>query len=552
MERGIYRGGLPKPDPSGAWRPYVGKYRNGKPARFTIGNRRDISEGEARRRLESVRDLFDKQCEKLGLTHWHGDVLETARQIAAGQPGTIQFEKGDGGFHLSRAFGRVAEKYTGVDPVRAFEDEELARLVFATGVPPDDPEHYRKVISALSELVRTHVQSAVAKITGRMTEKFGPAVVEKVPSDPLDSETRTFHEALKAYRDHIEKTGDRNEWQKLKSYPLRCQDRARWLESAHADFPVFQLDLARMEELVAHWRNRPETALGKRCSLDHSRHMIDELFRVFSWLDNQPDWKWDMPKGAKQIKRKTVPLEQDFAAKRVRRITATTYTPEQLAIIAKRLDRCGKMMLGLAVNCGMGPAEFGRVEIDDIFPNQIHPEANLLGLDWIANWIMFDRRKTGEYGEWLLWSPVADLLKWGIERSRSLGVKRLAVRETGTSWYADHTENAAAYLGKWWQSQPSATHLQSGVVTAIAKEIEGFPRLTLKSLRKVLPNAVRTDFGKEVADLAVAHSVGRSEMVDRYSDKPYRKLHEAIRAMESKFAPFLETLGQPDSDQRQA
>jgi hypothetical protein len=280
--------------------------------------------------------------------------------------------------------------------------------------------------------------------------------------------------------------------------------------------------------------------------------MIDELFRVFSWLDNQPDWKWGMPKGAKHIKRKTVALDQDFAAKRVRRITATTYTPEQLAIIAKRLDRCGKMMLGLAVNCGMGPAEFGRVEIDDIFPNQIHPEANLLGLDWIATWIMFDRRKTGEYGEWLLWSPVAELLKWAIERSRSLGVKRLAVRETGTSWYADHTENAAAYLGKWWQSQPSATHLQSGVVTAIAKEIEGFPRLTLKSLRKVLPNAVRTDFGKEVADLAVAHSVGRSEMVDRYSDKPYRKLHEAIRAMESKFAPFLEALGQPDSDQRQA
>jgi hypothetical protein len=270
--------------------------------------------------------------------------------------------------------------------------------------------------------------------------------------------------------------------------------------------------------------------------------MMDELFRMLRWLDNQPDWKWEMPKGAKSIKRKPVTLEQDYIAMRVRRITANTYTPDQLAIIAKHLDCSGKMILGLAVNCGMGPAEFGRVEIDDIVFNQRHPEAQLLGIDWTANWIIFDRRQTGEYGEWLLWSPVANLLRWGVERSRSLGARRLVIRDNGKCWYADHTKNSAAYLGKWWQSFPSQIDPHCGVVTAIAKEVEGFPRLTLKTLRKVLPNAVRPDYGKEVADLAVAHSLGRSDMVDKYSDKPYRKLHEAIRAMETKFAPFLDAL----------
>jgi hypothetical protein len=491
-----------------------------------------------------VRDLFDQQCEKLGLSHWHGDVLETARQLAAGRPATVQFDKGDGP-RLSRGVGKWIENYLGIpDPVQEYEDKQLARLVFATGASPAAPEHYRQVMVAISEVVRKQVQRAVAEITGKATEQFGPAVTGKVPADPSQSETRTFHEALQAYRDHIERTGDRNERQELRAYPRRCQDRARWLEAAHADFPLFQLELARLEELVSHWRNRPPTALGKRCSPDHSKHMMGELFRMLCWLENQPDWKWEMPKGAKSIKRKPVTLEQDYIAKRVRRITASTYTPEQLAVIAKRLDRCGKMILGLAVNCGMGPAEFGRVEVDDVLLNQRHPEAHLLGIDWVANWIIFDRRKTGEYGEWLLWSPVADLLNWGMERNRSLGVKRLVVRDNGKNWYADHTENAAAYLGKWWQSQPSKTDPHSGVVTAIAKEIEGFPRLTLKTLRKVLPNAVRPDYGKEVADLAVAHSLGRSAMVDRYSDKPYRKLHEAIRALEAKFAPFLDALSQ--------
>jgi hypothetical protein len=110
-----------------------------------------------------------------------------------------------------------------------------------------------------------------------------------------------------------------------------------------------------------------------------------------------------------------------------------------------------------------------------------------------------------------------------------LGVKRLVVRDSGTSWYADHAENSAAYLSKWWQAMPTEADSHCGVVTAIAKEVEGFPRLTVKTLRKVLPNAVRPDYGKEVADLAVAHSLGRSAMLDKYSDKPYRKLHEAIK-----------------------
>jgi hypothetical protein len=273
--------------------------------------------------------------------------------------------------------------------------------------------------------------------------------------------------------------------------------------------------------------------------------MIGELFAFVRWLDNQPDWRWDMPKGVTGIKRKPVTLEEDYAAKRVLRITANTYTPDQLALIATRLDRFGKMLLGLAVNCGMGPAEFGRVEIEDVLLNQPHPEARLLGIEHSASWLVFDRRKTGEYGEWLLWGPVADLLGWGIERSRSLGVNRLAVRDNGSHLYADHAKNAAIYISKWWQAKPSKTATDCGVVTAIAKEVEGFPRLTVKTLRKVLPNAVRPDYGKEVADLAVAHSLGRSDMVDRYSDKPYGKLHEAIRAMEEKFAPFLDALSQP-------
>lgn len=306
MAAAAYRGKLPKPDPNGVWRPYVGKYRNGKAARFTVGNRRDVSEGEAQRRLDAVRDLYDKQCKAVGLPYWHNDVLETAQQIAAGQSPTIQYANGDGS--PGEALLKAVSKHFGMpELVKDFEDNQLARLVAAAGASPADPVHYRQVIAALSESVRKYVQSTVDEITERAIERFGPAVVGKLPPNPLDAETRTFHDALKAYRDHIDKTGDRDERHKLRPHPRRCQDRARWLEAAHADFPLFELDLARLDELVSYWRNRPETGLGKRCSIDHSSHMTDELFRVLRWLDNQPDWKWEMPRGARALSASQLP-----------------------------------------------------------------------------------------------------------------------------------------------------------------------------------------------------------------------------------------------------
>jgi hypothetical protein len=321
MATTAYRGKLPKPDHSGTWRPYVGRDRNGKSVRFTVGNRRDVSEGVAQRRLDAVRDLFDRQCEALGLSHWHPDVLETARQVAVGQPPTVQYANGDGS-PGARILKLVAKTFGMPDLQENYEDKQLARLVFATGASPAAPEHYRQIIAELSEMVRKQVQSAVAEITGRASAQYGPVVTGRVPTNPLDSETRTFHDAIRAYRQHIDRTGDRDNRHELRPHARRRQDRARWLESTHDDLPLCQLDLARIEELVSHWRNRPATRNGSRCSVEHATKMIDQLLAVLRWVDNQPDWKWAMPKGALSIKRKPVTLEQDFIAKRVRRITA--------------------------------------------------------------------------------------------------------------------------------------------------------------------------------------------------------------------------------------
>ncbi|MGD0901000.1 MAG: hypothetical protein ABR915_24475, partial [Thermoguttaceae bacterium] len=56
------RGGLPKPDSLGRWRPEVGVDHEGTRVRFQVGNKRDTTEAEALKRLNAIRDLYDRQC----------------------------------------------------------------------------------------------------------------------------------------------------------------------------------------------------------------------------------------------------------------------------------------------------------------------------------------------------------------------------------------------------------------------------------------------------------------------------------------------------------
>lgn len=204
------------------------------------------------------------------------------------------------------------------------------------------------------------------------------------------------------------------------------------------------------------------------------------------------------------------------------------------------LNTFEKMVLGVSVNCGMQPAEIGRLEVADVF--SIHPETEEQGC-----WVIFDPPKTYEYGEWILWDEVAALLKWGIERATNLGAERIAVSDNGVPWYREDWTNPETRFGKWWQAIPTEKDHHEGIVTRLSRTIDGFPRLTIKTLRKILPNQARPKYGAEIADLLNARRVNRSgnrrgRDTDRYADRLYDEAKQAILELETKFRPFLDVL----------
>jgi len=525
-----YKGKLPRPDARGYYRPEVGGVR------FTVGRSCDVSGGEAKRRLDMLRLFFDRQCEERSIKFWAGCNLPWAHKVARGEPLLLE----------------ISDKARR-NPGEASEQAIILRTLQEYGLPVqvDDGKTItvgtQQLQNWIDESVRTAVLQAYNKAdkhwAGVLPESLHAELQGAAPEEPENCEYRSFHEALAAYRDYKQENGKKQDNGLPSPSVKKFISWTKTLQKHHEDFAVWQLDGDRLENLVAYWRNRPATPRAKgRISKDYAKHMIDCLWSVCTWLDRSSNWKWEFPRNADKIVRAPHPLDSDRRAFRTRQVSESTYTPDQLATIARSLSKSEKMILGLSVNCAFQPAESGRAEIDDYHPH--HPDTGEYG-----PWFIFHRPKTQVYGQWLLWKEVAALVEWGIDRSRQLNAERLIITDAGEPWYREQNANESVKFGKWWQAIPTEKDPHCGVVTRIQKKQPDFPRNTIKTLRKILPNLIRPKFGREVADVINARAINRDGRmaggeIERYADPLFDKAAEAIRSLEEPFRPFLDALAE--------
>ena len=140
------------------------------------------------------------------------------------------------------------------------------------------------------------------------------------------------------------------------------------------------------------------------------------------------------------------------------------------------------------------------------------------------------RPKTGIYGEHLLWPQVAAAVKPFLD-----GRPYLPMTKTNKPWYRPHSANPQTAFQNWWRS----------VLDRIGNQDEnkGFPRLPFGSLRDLLPNILRAEYGDDVASMALQHGKNKSDnLLDCYANIPFRKLFKATKELEMRFKPFLDKL----------
>lgn len=464
------------------------------------------------RRLEAIRTLYEKQCERFRSNCWIEWVYRVAAGIGAGEPITDRMLGSD----PLRVVAIVAQlRAWGIDI--QIENEATQRK--------GESEHEKHIIESVEKVVQAELQRQV-DLRGDVAK-----VVTHLPNNVLAlSDGKTFHQAINQYRAFLEDTGRRDEKGNLVARVRKCCDRLRYLTEHHSDLPLWKLNLPQLEALAAYWRNRPATRKADRCSKSHAQDMIKELWRFLRWLDNHPDYHWQMPRGADGINRTPVSLPDDDSGEAFQTITKNAYTPEQLAQILRHTDAFGRALIAVCVNCAFGASEIGQWPTSKFSLNQAHPHADKLEMESSENdsWVTGKRPKTEVYGEHLLWPEVARAVAPFLD-----GRQVLPITAAGTPWYRKHSANPQSKFLNWWNA----------LIESVRLTKPDFPRLPFGSLRDVLPDLLRLRYSDDVASLALQHGkISDDPLLQHYANMPFRRLFEATRELRSHFQPMLDEL----------
>lgn len=512
-----------KPDAQGRYRPYLG-WKIGEDGirrqhRFNLGTDRK----EAERRIARLRELWAENEKAAGEPTWFPFALSAANQIAQG---IYRIP-----YHLDVAYAEQME-----DPVTEYAQMiNVLRGQFPSlEIVPADPDLYAESLRRNTEL-----ENHAIKVVEDVLKTQG--IVSKETSPPERLISGTLHEALDAYADHdIRKHNIKAGTDQLTLYGNLRLERVERFKEHHDDVPLVRLNYDRCEEMIRYWRQRPHKKdTGKITSRDNARHHISELLRFLRWLDQTDRFAWLMPRGVERIDRTIQGTDSERAAK-LSAIQKSTYSVTELATLNHHATPIERLILYVGLNCAMGAAELGRLQIGDPLLSHMHEFADRLNFVSTENdsFVRTLRPKTTVFGEWLLWPETVEMLRWGVARRKKIAGfgpdALLIVSEHGKPWYNEvASKNPQAKFANVWKELIRRVRKE--------KDLENFRHLPFGTLRDTLPDVIRHRYSDELASLCVAHgsTFKGDKLLDCYTNKPFGRLHQAIRELHAHFAPVF-------------
>jgi len=402
---------------------------------------------------------------------------------------------------------------------------EIQRQMYPSlEIVPADPEWHH-----LATKYDQRSETATLKKLETTLQTLG--IVSKGKRLPSRLISGTLHEALDAYvKSDVEGVNVFPGTDKLTQHGMKREEIVLRLKEHTPDLPLYSLDLEEAKDIVNHWRGRPIAKRSKKpITKETAVKHLKELRRFFRWLDATEKFKWRKPRGFDTIK---WTVADDLTEKVP--VHKRTYYPEQLATIAAHLDGVGKMALALGLNLAMGAAEVGRLRISDFLLNHEHEYQRKLKFESTKedSFCRMFRPKNKVFCEMLLWPEVVPWVRWGIDRAKRLKTDVIFCNDKGDPLYVEDAANPQYQFANMW----------SDVIEKLANE--DFPKLPFGSLRDTLPDELQQVYTDEIASLSLAHGkrIGADTLLDCYANRPFGKLHKAIRATRTFFLPVLTEL----------
>lgn len=333
----------------------------------------------------------------------------------------------------------------------------------------------------------------------------------------------TLHQAFAAYRGSIERSMgvETRAWRK---HRLSLVTR---LHEEHGDRSLDELGLDQCVQMIDHWRNRPVGRKGNRLSASSCANHVKELVRFFRWLDYSHASAWELPRGIEHVNRRAVSLPSDR-----KQLLPNDVTVEQLGLLYQQADKLDQLMICLALNCGLNPADMGRLTASNVCPASKASALPHVPSGYAV--LRIDLLQTRLYREHVLWHETQELLLWAGERAHNLGQKELFVTDHGKPMFDTQGRNPSAAITRRFRR----------LVDRIRIATPTFASLSLTSIRRLGAGLVHRIAGDELASLFLGHTHRPLVPVECYFVPPFGQLHLAILEVRHQVAAMFEMSSQ--------
>jgi len=534
---------------------------------------------EAERRERKLRELWDCHCRRREESRsiWPDDLLAVAKRVARGQA-DVPVARGPTEKQLqyaSRIQG-LQRKY----PVIAFIPEDqhayeigLAVLeqfdVIAAEAPLDLAIKAPSVneLEAMKQAAEILKAAGVAEFPPSATSLESPqkslfgvfnpgeefpsnqdATKEKAPIEPSARTDRdenhglatvSLHKAMKAYEVFLGKEYFNPDTEQISPWGKTQIRQVMNLRKHHRETLLSKLDADAVNEMIAYWRRRPcklgtqNPMTAKSCS-----NYLGALIRFLKWLDRSSKFRWNKPVAFSDTDTKVRRLSSDTARRSIQQVD--TFSLDELGLLMKYANNRDRLLVLLALNCGFGRAEISSLLVGELYIRHGHTQREQEILNYRTSnkdsFIKRIRRKSGVYGEHILFRRTVDAIQLAIEDRKKLpGFSPEAVLLLNSSGNPldkqTPTGNANQYIPNRFDR----------LIKRIQEDGHPIRKLSFGKLRKTATDLVKRFSDGEVAGVFDCHGspVKSDTLSDLYSNRPFGKVFKAIREVEDYLKPVL-------------
>lgn len=221
-----------------------------------------------------------------------------------------------------------------------------------------------------------------------------------------------------------------------------------------------------------------------------------------------------------------------------------TFSFDELRLLNEYATPLERVFLLLGLNCGFGVAEIASLLVGEVvlFKGHEARHRELLGYETTNadSFIKRIRRKSGVYGEHILFPQTVAAMQWALERrgkhANFQSESVLVLNDKGVPYNQPTKGN---------HRNQQIPNRFAALWQRIQRDHSDFPSLSFGKLRKTAGDLVRRFADGEIFGVFMCHGqpVATDNLSDVYSNRPFGKVFKAIREIQEYLQPVFAAAG---------